>query len=221
MRDVLVVDDDFMVAEIHRRFVEQVDGFRAVGVARSGAEALSAARELRPQLMLLDVYLPDMTGLEVLQRLRSEGDRVGVIMITAARELDTVKGALDGGAADYLIKPFEFPQLKAKLEAFAARADALESAGGVDQSLIDSLFGGHAAAAQEVLPKGLGAETGRLVLDAVRNAGEVSAAECADLVGISRVSARRYLEHYLSTGAVELRLQYGVGRPERRYRSAR
>jgi response regulator of citrate/malate metabolism len=221
MRDVLVVDDDFMVAEIHRRFVEQVDGFRAVGVARTGTEALSAARELRPQLILLDVYLPDMTGLEVLQRLRSEGDRVGVIMITAARELDTVKGALDGGAADYLIKPFEFPQLKAKLEAFAARADALESAGGVDQSLIDSLFGGHAAASPEALPKGLGAETGRLVLDAVRDAGEVSAAECADLVGISRVSARRYLEHYLGTGAVELRLQYGAGRPERRYRSAR
>ena len=126
MRDVLVVDDDFMVAEIHRRFVEQVDGFRAVGVARTGTEALSAARELQPQLILLDVYLPDMTGLEVLQRLRSEGDRVGVIMITAARELDTVKGALDGGAADYLIKPFEFPQLKAKLESWGARGQARE-----------------------------------------------------------------------------------------------
>ncbi len=220
MRDVLVVDDDFMVAEIHRRFVEQVEGFRAVGVARTGAEALAAARELKPQLILLDVYLPDMTGLEVLHRLRSDGDRVGVIMITAARELDTVSGALDGGAADYLIKPFEFGQLKAKLAAFAARADALESAaGGADQSLIDSLFGGPAATppGQEILPKGLGAETGRLVLDAVRHSGEVSAAECADLVGISRVSARRYLEHYLSTGALELRLQYGVGRPERRY----
>ena len=58
----------------------------------------------------------------MLQQLRSDGDRVGVIMITAARELDTVSGALDGGAADYLIKPFEFPQLQAKLEAFAARA---------------------------------------------------------------------------------------------------
>jgi response regulator of citrate/malate metabolism len=216
MRDVLVVDDDFMVAEIHRRFVEQVEGFRAVGVARTGAEALSAARDLRPHLILLDVYLPDMTGLEVLQRLRSEGVRVGVIMITAARELDTVKGALDGGAADYLIKPFEFAQLKAKLEAFAARADALESGRGVDQSLIDSLFRG-AGSPSQVLPKGLGAETGRLVLGAVRNAGEVSAAECAEMVGISRVSARRYLEHYLSTGALELRLQYGTGRPERRY----
>jgi response regulator of citrate/malate metabolism len=222
MRDVLIVDDDFMVAEIHRRFVEQADGFRAVGVARTGAEALTAARELKPDLLLLDVYLPDMTGLDVLQRLRSEGDRVGVIMITAARELDTVSAALDGGAADYLIKPFEFGQLQAKLVAFATRADALDSDRGADQSLIDSLFGGPAAAGpQELLPKGLGAETGRLVLAAVRHGGELSSTECAEVVGISRVSARRYLEHYLGTGALEIRLQYGAGRPERRYRIAR
>ncbi|ORB29173.1 response regulator [Mycolicibacterium parafortuitum] len=220
MRDVLVVDDDFMVAEIHRRFVDRVAGFRAVGVAHTGAAALTATRELRPQLLLLDVYLPDMTGLDVLQRLRAGGDRVDVIMITAARELDTVRGALDGGAADYLIKPFEFPQLESKLEAYSSRADALQSAHGVDQHLVDTLFGGPSAAPAKVLPKGLGAETGELVLAAVRDAGEVSAAECADLVGISRVSARRYLEHYLSVGALELRLQYGVGRPERRYRVA-
>lgn len=216
MRDVLIVDDDFMVAEIHRRFVEQIDGFRASGVARTGTEALTAVQDLQPDLVLLDVYLPDMTGLEVLQQLRTDGNLVGVIMITAARELDTVKGALDGGAADFLIKPFEFPQFKAKLEAFATRADTLESAGGIDQSLVDSLFGRQGGTNQP-LPKGLGAETGRLVLDAVRSAGEVSAAECADLVGISRVSARRYLEHYLSADVLELRLQYGAGRPERRY----
>ncbi|BBX92069.1 response regulator [Mycolicibacterium boenickei] len=215
MREVLVVDDDFMVAEIHRRFVDRVDGYRTVSVARNGTEALAAAAELRPDLILLDVYLPDMTGLEVLRRLRAEGNRVGVIMVTAARELDTVRGALDGGAADYLVKPFEFDQLQAKLMAFAARAEALAAEGGADQSTIDALFGGPVA----VLPKGLGAETGRLVMDSVRGAGEVSAAECAELVGISRVSARRYLEHYLSTGALELRLQYGAGRPERRYRA--
>ena len=219
MRDVLVVDDDFMVAEIHRKFVERVDGFRSVGVARTGAEALEQATALRPDLILLDVYLPDMTGLEVLQHLRSGGDRVGVIMITAARELDTVAGALDGGAADYLIKPFEFDQFSAKLQAFAARDDALRSGSGVDQTLIDSLFGGNAPTpvGAAPLPKGLGGETGRMVLDAVYAAGEVSAAECAERVGISRVSARRYLEHYLATGQLTLRLQYGAGRPERRY----
>lgn len=224
MRDVLIVDDDFMVADIHRRFVDRIDGFRAVGTARTGAEALTAAAELSPDLILLDVYLPDLTGLEVLKTLRAQGNPVGVIMITAARELDTVSGALDGGAADYLVKPFEFTQLSSKLTAYAARADMLESAGGVDQSQIDSLFGTAAAEPPRdgVLPKGLGAETGRLVLTAVAKAGEVSAAECAEHVGISRVSARRYLEHYLSTGAVEIRLQYGrAGRPERRYRVTR
>jgi response regulator of citrate/malate metabolism len=225
VREVLVVDDDFMVAEIHRKFVEHVDGFTVVGAARTGSEALEMAGTLRPDLILLDVYLPDMTGLEVLQRLRSAGDPVGVIIITAARELDTVSGALDGGAADYLIKPFEFPQLRAKLEAFAARADALRSAAGADQSLIDSLFRGSGGpqglATDDPMPKGLGAVTGQLVLDALRDAGEVSAAECAELVGISRVSARRYLEHFLSVGALDLRLQYGAGRPERRYRLAR
>ena len=220
MRDVLIVDDDFMVAEIHRRFVDRIDGFQAVGVARTGAEALSAAEELSPDLILLDVYLPDMSGLTVLQRLRACGNHVGVIMITAARELDTVRGALDGGAADYLIKPFEFDQLHVKLGTFAARADALAADGGADQTMIDALFSGTTPAAAPVLPKGLGAETGQLVLDAVRTAEEVSAAECADRVGISRVSARRYLEHYLGTGLLELRLQSGAGRPERRYPTA-
>ena len=218
MRDVLVVDDDFMVAEIHRRFVERVDGFRVVGVARTGREALDAVRDHHPELILLDVYLPDMTGLDVLQTLRANSEGVGVIMITAARELDTVRGALAGGAADYLTKPFEFAQLQAKLAAYAARADALDSGSAVDQSTIDSLFGSPVSARQrDALPKGLSAETGELVLAAVRRAGEVSAAECADSVGISRVSARRYLEHYLGAGTLELRLQYGVGRPERRY----
>lgn len=217
MREVLVVDDDFMVAEIHRRFVDRIEGFHTAELAHTGAAALDAARALRPDLILLDVYLPDMTGLQVLQRLRAEGNTVGVIMITAARELDTVSGALDGGAADYLIKPFEFDQLRAKLTAFAARADALDSADGVDQSFVDTLFGRSPAPGGAPMPKGLGGETAALVLDAVRRAGEVSAAECAELVGISRVSARRYLEHFLGTGAVVLRLQYGAGRPERRY----
>lgn len=226
MRDVLVVDDDFMVAEIHRRFTDRVDGFRTVGVARSGADALEQAAALHPDLILLDVHLPDMDGVEVLHRLRASGDSVGVIMITAARELDTVAGALDGGAADYLIKPFEFDQFAAKLAAFRARADALEGADGAtgaDQTLVDTLFGavgGSTNAESQALPKGLGVETGNLVLDAVRANGEVSSAECAELVGISRVSARRYLEHFLSVGALSLRLQYGAGRPERRYRPA-
>ncbi|KAA0024294.1 response regulator [Antrihabitans cavernicola] len=222
MVDVLIVDDDFMVAEIHRRFVDRTDGFTAVGVARNGAEALDAVAALHPDLVLLDVHLPDMSGLAVLRKLRADGNPVGVIMITAARELDTVSGALHGGAADYLIKPFEYPQLQEKLDGFRARAATLRAGSGADQSLIDSLFGGSSTdTRKDELPKGLSAETGALVLDAVRTDGELSSSECADRVGLSRVSARRYLEHYLAKGALEIRLQYGkAGRPERRYRLA-
>ena len=135
--------------------------------------------------------------------------------ITAAGKSTPLTGAVDGGAADYLIKPFEFDQLKTKLEAFAARADALKSADGVDQSLIDSLFGAAGAQPhQDVLPKGLGAETGRLVLDAVREAGEVSAAECAERVG-SRGSALVAISALPEYRRMEIRLQYGAGSPER------
>lgn len=84
MPTVLVVDDDFMVADIHRRFVDHTDGFTAVGVAHTAAAALTAVAELGPDLILLDVHLPDTSGLDVLRRLRAEKNPVGVIMITAA-----------------------------------------------------------------------------------------------------------------------------------------
>lgn len=216
---VLVVDDDFMVADIHRRFVDRTDGFRAVGVAHTAAAALEAATELRPDLILLDVHLPDGSGLDVLRALRADSNAVDVIMITAARELDTVSTALSGGAADYLIKPFEYTNLRDKLEAYLSRRKALSS-DRLDQGVVDTLFGRSNAAAERArLPKGMSAETGKSVLDVITPGIEVSASECADLVGISRVSARRYLEHYLTHEVLDIRLQYGkAGRPERLYR---
>lgn len=157
---VLVVDDDFMVADIHRRFVDRTDGFRAVGVARTAAEALTAIAEIQPDLILLDVHLPDASGLDVLRTLRAQNNAVGVIMITAARELDTVNAALTGGATDYLIKPFEYVNLRDKLDAFLARRKAL-STDRLDQGVVDALFGRGTVAAERVqLPKGMSAETG-------------------------------------------------------------
>ncbi|WP_299569483.1 response regulator [uncultured Williamsia sp.] len=223
MPTVLVVDDDFMVADIHRRFVDATEGFTTIAVAYTAATARETIDASHPDLVLLDVHLPDTSGLEVLRGLRAAGNPVGVIMITAAREVDTVAEALSGGAADYLIKPFEYPQLREKLEAFAARSAALGS-GTADQNLVDSLFGAAPAQAAprvslERFPKGLSPETGALILDALASGSEMSATECAAGVGISRVSARRYLEHYLDTGVLDVRLQYGrAGRPERRYR---
>ena len=227
--DVLVVEDDFMVASIHRRFVERVPGFRVVGEAHSGADALAAVQALRPDLVLLDVYLPDMSGIEVLRRLRAAGHDLGVVVITAAREADTVRAAAAGGAAHYLVKPFASEDLAARLEEFRRSRAALEGLGGADdagvgradlQADIDAVFARTPQAAPRApLPKGLSQETADAVLAALSGGAELSAAECADAVGVSRVSARRYLEHFATTGRAAVRLNYGTaGRPERRYR---
>ncbi|MGH3353098.1 MAG: response regulator [Nocardioides sp.] len=225
---VLVVEDDFMVASIHTRFVERVEGFRVVGVAATGSQALEETARLSPDVLLLDVHLPDFSGIELLRRLRGRGDDTDVIVITAAREADTVRAAAAGGAAHYVVKPFPFEDLAARLDDVRRSRDALarieQQPAGQVQAGIDEVFS-HQAGARETrerLPKGLSPETARAVLAALQDADELSAAECADAIGVSRVSARRYLEHFASIGRIGVRLNYGTaGRPERRYRTAR
>jgi len=217
MIGVLVVDDDFMVAGIHARFVEKTEGFSVVGVARNGEEALRLVDELAPELILLDVHLPDMSGLDVLQRLRAAGNVAGVVMVTADRDAEVVRAALHGGAMQYLVKPFEYPDLAARLLRVRDTLALLEH-GEADQESIDRAFG-TAQPAGQPLPKGLSQETADLVGAALRDTGELSATECGERVGISRVSARRYLEHFVDEGHAVVRLNYGsAGRPERRYR---
>ena len=138
---VLVVDDDFMVARIHTRYLATVPGFSVVGTVHTGADALAALAEHQPDLMLLDVYLPDMTGIEVLRRARSEFPDVDVIVVTAARELDTVREAMQGGAISYLVKPFEYEALGERLEHYRRTRSVLDTARTADQQQIDALFG--------------------------------------------------------------------------------
>ncbi|GLZ79897.1 transcriptional regulatory protein [Actinorhabdospora filicis] len=218
---VLIVDDDFMVAKVHKGFVERVAGFEVVGLAHTGADALAAIAGLRPDLVLLDIYLPDLTGLEVLRRLRDEGTAVDVLAVTAARDADTVRAALRGGVVHYLIKPFTFDGLRERLERYAAAFGGLSAEGEVAQDDVDRLFTAMRPAKVE-LPKGLSAATAELVAAALRGAeDDLSAAECAAQAGLSRVAARRYLEHFADAGRARVRLRYGqAGRPERRYRWA-
>jgi response regulator of citrate/malate metabolism len=228
---VLVVDDDFMVARVHRRFVELVPGFEVVGEARSGEDALEAVRAHQPDLVLLDIYLPDMTGLDVLRTLRADGNPVDVLVISAARDLETVQEAFRGGAVQYLIKPFTAEVMRERLTEFQRRhrsvhAAASQAAGEVGQREVDALFRGARAGrpSDSDLPKGLTVQTLGLVSSALRDAAAtesptLSAAECAETVGLARVSVRRYLEHLVGTSRAEVTLRYGqAGRPERRYR---
>ena len=218
MIDVLIVDDDFMVARIHQGFVERTPGFQVAGVAHNGAEALEAAERLQPDLVLLDVYLPDTSGLDLLKQLREAAPEIDVLVISAAREIDTVRKALRGGIVHYLMKPFAYEDLRERLEHYQHTYAALDSTEQEpDQADVDRVFGLKPADSR--LPKGFSAETLRLVAETLRESPEdLSAAETAAALGVSRVSARRYLEHLVETNKVEVALRYGgVGRPERRY----
>ncbi|MBW0104042.1 response regulator [Pseudonocardia sp. KRD291] len=222
---VLVVDDDFMVAKVHSGYVERVPGCTVVGVAHRGGEALELAAALRPDLVLLDVYLPDMSGLEVLRALRTGApDDPFVLVVTAADDADTVAAALHGGALHYLVKPFDSAALGEQVRRAARMRSELGGLRRAGQDDIDRLFGSAAPASgagPERLPKGLTTPTAELVARVLRaHPGEdLSATECAEEASLSRVSARRYLEHFVGTGAATVRLRYGgTGRPERRYR---
>lgn len=216
----LVVDDDPMTASIHRSYVERVAGFEVIGEAHAGAEALSYVRAFHPDLVLLDIYLPDMSGIDVLRELRERGSHVDVIAITAAKDVDTLRAAIHGGVVHYVVKPFFFDALRDRLESYAAHRTRLERLSEPDQADIDHVFSLLRTHGRTSLPKGISAPTLARVIDTVRAAdGDATAVDVADSAGISRGTARRYLEYLAETGAVELSLRYGAtGRPEHRYR---
>ncbi len=217
----LVVDDDYMSASIHHSYVDRVPGFTVVGEAHTGAEALELVSHLQPDLVLLDIYLPDINGLEVIRRLRrQEEPSVDVIAVTAAKDVKTLRTAMQSGILHYIVKPFLFETLRDRLERYAALKRRLDRMGEPSQGEIDHLFSLLRAQINKGLPKGISAPTLSLVVGAVREAGnEVTAVSVAELAGISRGTARRYLEYLASLGSVELTLRYGAaGRPEHLYR---
>ncbi len=219
----LVVDDDVMTASIHRSYVERVPGFEVVGEAHSGAGALEQAQALRPGLLLLDIYLPDMSGLDVLRALREPGrPHVDVIAVTAAKDVSTLRTAIHGGVIHYLVKPFFFDTLRERLEGYAALHGRLERLREPDQQDIDHVFSLLRTQGRHALPKGISATTLERVVETVRDADEeLTAAAVAERTGTSRGTARRYLEYLALTGAIELALRYGTtGRPEHLYRWA-
>jgi len=222
----LIVDDDFRVSHIHSEYVRRVAGFEVVGEAATVTEALDAVRALHPDLLLLDVFLPDGSGLDVLRQLTGAegGARPDALMITADRDLASVRTAMKFGAVGYLVKPFGSPDLCERLTAygrFQHRVDALGLADATDQADVDALFSATRPPAVPRVPgKGHSAPTLTLVHQALRAApGPVSAAEAARLTGISRATAQRYLSYLVKEGVVRLELRYGAtGRPEHRYR---
>ncbi|MEU6781770.1 response regulator [Nonomuraea angiospora] len=213
---VLVVEDEEITAEANRIYIERTPGFEVAGVVRTGGAALRFLRGKPVDLVLLDLYLPDMHGLEVCRAIRAGGLMCDVIAVTSARDLAMVRSAVSLGISQYLLKPFTYATLSEKLTRYARFKD--EAGLAVGQGDVDRVLATLRGSSE--LPKGMARDTLDTVAAKLRDSPEGMAAQAvADAIGVSRVTARRYLEYLVELGIAARIPQYGgVGRPELLYR---
>ncbi|PZE36798.1 two-component system response regulator [Curtobacterium sp. MCSS17_006] len=209
---VLVVDDDFHVADLHRRQVDEVPGFRALEPVGTLAAARSALSSGTVDLVLVDVYLPDGSGLDLLRSIDTD-----TFVLSAASDSGTVRRAMRSGALAYLIKPFTAGVLAERLQAYARSRNVLDERSTLDQEAVERAFRIlHAGDSGGASPSR--AATAALVLEQLVAGEERSAAEVAAAIGVSRATAQRYLAQLTADGTVAMQLRYGAaGRPEHRY----
>ncbi|MCG8337510.1 MAG: response regulator [Proteobacteria bacterium] len=220
MLKVLIVEDDINVSRLHSRFAEKIEGFEVVGIANTLEDAKEMVQLLEPDLILLDVFFPVGTGLELLKEIREQDSQVDVILITAAREAQTFRQAIHGGAFDYIVKPVIFDRFKKAMERFRKFRQELKTDAAFDQEDIDELL--------EIkndqpntgdVPKGIDPITLEKVKETLFNSKEsLNAEEVGQLIGLSRNTARRYLEYLVSIDMIRVDLEYGtIGRPEKKF----
>lgn len=225
---VAIIEDDVRIASINQRFVEKVAGFEVVGIATDRAQAHEQLEILSPDLVLLDLYFPDMSGLDMLQHIQWGYPSTDVIIITAAKEFDTVREAIRGGVYDFMIKPVVFDRFQEKLKAYRKYYEHMKQLGGankqIDQQGIDQLLWrtGERLEREMYFPKGIDKLTSEKILIYIEEADDVwTAEELGKRGGFSRTTARRYLEYFVEKGVLVADISYGtVGRPERVYRKA-
>lgn len=223
MLNTLIIEDDIKIAEIQRIFVEKIDGFSVVGIAHSISEAEEMVFVLEPDLVLLDIFLPDGNGIEFLWKIRSKLKRTDVVLITAAKEVEFFEEAMRGGVFDYILKPLVFSRFKNTLDEFKKHRKKLENISTISQQDIDRLLHqtGKISSEENDIPKGIDPITLKKVSTMLNadNSGGISAEKAGSLIGVSRTTSRRYLEYLVAKGTATADLCYGTqGRPERVYR---
>lgn len=217
---VLLIEDDPMVQEVNKGFIANVKGFEIAAVASNGDEGIQLAKSVQPDLIILDIFMPKKDGIKTMHELRKQKINAEVIVVSAAKDKDTIKLMLQNGALDYIIKPFKFDRIEQALEKFRQYRESLKEAGTMSQEQLDLLlYTEQAKKIENDLPKGLNEFTLKEVISYMNNQIEpLSAGEVAHDIGIARVTARRYLDYLEKKGVIKLGVQYGgVGRPVNRY----
>ncbi|WP_102346303.1 response regulator [Bacillus sp. Marseille-P3661] len=214
----LIVEDDPMVSSINENFLQQVEGFQVAGTVKNGEEALIEIIKNKPDLLLLDLYMPKITGLELLKRIRQENIKLDVIMITAADSPDIIEESLRLGVVDYILKPFDFKRFQSALLFYKKRHELFQSPGSINQDGLDSLQVTNEQI-DEQLPKGIDKVTLTLTRDTLKKAkSPLSIHELSSLMNISNLTIRKYLEHLIQNNEIILKLEYQKkGRPTKLY----
>ncbi len=219
---ILIAEDDRRIAEIQRRFVEKLEDVELCGIAHSLEDARDLIEVMAPDLILLDIYFPDGSGLELLRELRAQDSSSDVILITAAKEVDSLRSALRGGVFDYILKPLVFERLEEAVSRYRDHLRHLSGLVQIAQKEVDVLLPRSSDASPskrpERLPKGIDSITLDKIREVVSSGKQWSAEEVGNAMGASRTTARRYLEFLVGLGELKAEVTYGsVGRPERRY----
>ena len=218
----VIAEDDFRVADIHEKFLKKFEEIEVVGKSLNGDQTLRILQEKTPDLLILDVYMPDMLGSDLLPIIRERFPKVSIIMITAATDKFFIEKALGYGVENYLIKPVNRERFDQVIIDFIKKRSILTSKHEIDQDFVDSLFGNKK---MEKVGKDIGLPKGidEITLGKVKNVLQIknhglSAEEVGNAIGASRITARRYLEYLSSINEAKAELVYGiVGRPERKY----
>ncbi|MDO6561866.1 response regulator [Amphritea sp. 1_MG-2023] len=227
MIKVIIAEDDPQIAEIQRRFIERIEGFELIGIAHRLADAEDLIDIMQPDLLLLDIQFPSGTGFDLLRKIRAGSNAIDVIMITAAKEVDTLREALHGGVFDYILKPLVFERLQETLHNYQQHLQKLGMLETLAQSDVDRVLPRSSSTPESPadnmrLPKGIDAITLDNILNVFTQRDALNAEEVGDIIGASRTTARRYLEYLVSCSKLSAEVSYGtVGRPERRYQKCR
>jgi response regulator of citrate/malate metabolism len=224
MYKVYIVEDDPMVSSINERFINKFDKFKVVGSSLSGKGLAENIDLLKPDLLLLDIYMPGINGIELLKEIRKNNKRLEVIMVTAAQDVDTITEALSLGVMDYLIKPYDFSRLKKALENFIIKVDLIKDSKILTQKDLDKINNlGYihpiGESSDQEMPKGLDELTLNKIQNIINLAERpLSSSEVGEILSVSRITARKYLEYLAESNLIQIHLKYGnTGRPTRLY----
>ena len=221
MINVVIVEDDPMVAEINRKYAEMTEDVIVRKVCTGPQEALALLKEQPVDLLIVDEYMPDMNGLNLLEKVKQAGYRCGSIMVTAANDRATVEHALKLGVTDYLVKPFTYERFSQAMERFRRRYDLLNTEESLTQKQIDTLIAADQSR-QEEYTKGINTETLRKLEEYLIRIGpdSMSSDEIAQATGFSNVTVRRYMNYLVEKGKAECVTDYKTGgRPRLHYKA--